>query len=313
METKAFSNLMKAIMDGKFVYTGELEPHKTADITDVVEWATTLKNTGKIVAANVTDNPQSMASISSLAASYVIQRDSGLEVVYQLRCSDRSRMALFSDLLGASMLGLRNVLSLTGDHPATGDAPQSKPVFDLDSAQLVELVHNMVYEKKDYAGNEIHGPDIQLNVGGVANPGLDPVEPEVIKVARKAHAGADFIQTQVIFEVEAALNFLDMLAEYTDVPVLMGIFPPRSYGQASFFDKFVTGVTVPKDLLDTFKKFKEIEDKAKRKEKVDEYNITYFVDFIKEIRKKKNSAGCHIMAVGYPDVIAPIITGAEGK
>jgi len=307
---EAFSNLMKAIKEGKFVYTGELEPHKSTDLSDVLAWARVLKETGKIVAANVTDNPQSVGSMSSLVASYIIQKETGLETVYQLRTSDRNRLALLSDLLGAAALGLRNVLALTGDHIKKGDSVEAMPVFDIDGTQLIDMIHRMVYEGKDLFGNEIHGPRPKFNVGAAGNPNCKPLEMEVLKLERKAEVGVDFIQTQVVFDVDVALEFLDA-TEHIGVPILIGIFPPRSLGQAEFFDKYVPGVTVPKEFLDQFRKFKGISDKKERKRKINEYNIEYFTDFIKKIKKKPACKGVHIMAVGYPEVVSPIIENVE--
>jgi 5,10-methylenetetrahydrofolate reductase len=310
MEKRAYSDLAKKIEAKEFVFTGELEPHRSIDLSDVKSWATTLKEIGKITAANVTDNPRSDSAISSLVAAYIIQRDTGLETVYQLRVADRNRLALVSDILGAAALGLKNILALTGDHTRVGTTPKAKPVFDLDSANLVDLIHKMVYEGTDLDGNEITGPRPEINVGVAGGIMMEPLEAEVLKLKRKAKVGADFVQTQAVFDIEAARRYLKAV-EDVGLPILVGIFPPRSYGQADFFSKYVPGVTVPLDFLDTFAKFKEIEDKAKRKEKINEYNISYFVDFIKEIKKEKACAGCHIMAVGYPDVIKPIIEGTE--
>ncbi len=308
---EAFSELAKKIKADEFVYTGELEPHNlSTEIADVVDWAKTLKGIGRITAANVTDNPQSFSAMSSLAASFIIQRDSGLEMVYQLRTADQNRLALASVILGAAAFGLKNILALTGDHTHMGNTPDAMPVFDLDSAQLVDLIHHMVYEGTDLSGNEVQGPRPEINVAVAGNPSQEPLEIEVLKMERKAEVGADFIQTQVVFDLDIALTYLDSIA-HIGIPSFIGIFPPRSYGQAEFFDKFVSGVTVPPELLKTFKDFKAIADKADRKKKVDEFNVEYFVNFVKEIKKKKNCAGCHIMAVGYPDVIAPIIEGAE--
>ena len=307
---QAFSNLMKNIAEGKFVYTGELEPHKSTDLSDVIEWARTLKATGKVVAANVTDNPQSVGAISSLVASYIIQRETGLETIYQLRCSDRNRLALVSDLLGAAALGLRNVLALTGDHPKKGDTPEAMPVFDLDGTQLVELIHKMVYEGKDLSGNKIHGPRPQFNIGAAANPNFKPLEVEVLKLERKAEVGADFFQTQVIFDVNIALEFLDAV-NHIKAASLIGIFPPRSYKQAEYFAKYVPGVQVPEEFLKTFEKISELPDKNERRRKIDEYNIEYFTDFIKKVKKKPACKGIHIMAVGYPEVVGPIIENVE--
>ncbi len=307
---EAFSNLMKSIKAGKFVFTGELEPSKATDLSEVLAWAKTLKEIGKIVAANVTDNPQSVGSMSSLAASYIIQKKIGLETVFQLRTSDRNRLALTSDLLGAAVLGLKNVLALTGDHPKKGDSVEAMPVFDLDGTQLVDLIHRMVYEGKDLSGNEIHGPRPQFNIGAASNPNFEPVEVEALRIERKAEVGADFIQTQVVFDPQTALQFLDA-TKHIGIPVLIGVFPPRSYGQAEYFDKYVPAVKVPEEFLEQFKKFKKISDKKERRKKTDEYNIGYFTDFINKMKKKPACKGIHLMAVGYPEVIDPIIKNVE--
>lgn len=306
---QAFSNLMKNILDGKFVYTGELEPSKSIDLSEVISWAMKLKEAG-VIAANVTDNPKSVASVSSLVASYVIQRETGLETIYQLRCSDRNRLALVSDLLGAAVLGIKNVLALTGDHVRMGDIPTAMPVYDLDGTQLVDLIHRLVYEGKDIEGNEIHGPRPQFNVGAAANPNFKPLEAEILKIERKAEVGAEFFQTQVVFDVNVALEFLDAV-KHINAAFLIGIFPPKSYAQAEFFAKHVPGVRVPEEFLNQFKKFSEIPDKKERKRKIDEYNIEYFTDFIKTVKKKPACKGIHIMAVGYPEVVGPLIKRIE--
>jgi len=303
---EAFSNLMKSIQAGQFVFTGELEPHKSTDLSEVLAWATTLKETGRIVAANVTDNPQSVCTMSSLVASYVVQRETGLETVYQLRTSDRNRLALTSDLLGAAILGLKNVLALTGDHIKKGDIVEALPVFDLDGTQLIELIHRMVYDGKDPAGNELHGPRPQLNIGAAGNPNFEPMEIEVLKLERKAEVGVDFIQTQVVFDVDTALHFLEA-AKHINLPILIGVFPPRSYGQADYFSKYVPGVKVPPEFLEQFQRLRTISDKTERRQRINEYNIEYFTDFIKEVKKQEACKGIHIMAVGYPEVVAPII------
>ena len=303
---EAFSNLMKSIQAGQFVFTGELEPHKSIDLSDVLAWAKTLKETRRIVAANVTDNPQSVCTMSSLVASYVVQRETGLETVYQLRASDRNRLALTSDLLGAATLGLKNVLALTGDHIKKGDVVEALPVFDVDGTQLIELIHRMVYEGKDPAGNEIHGPRPQFNIGAAGNPNFEPVEIEVLKLERKAEVGADFIQTQVVFDVDTALQFLEA-TKHIDIPILIGVFPPRSYGQADYFSKYVPGVKVPQELLERFRQLRKIPNKKERRQRINEYNIEYFTEFIKTVKKQQACKGIHIMAVWYPEVVAPII------
>jgi 5,10-methylenetetrahydrofolate reductase len=245
-----------------------------------------------------------------LVASYLIQRNTGLETIYQLRTADRNRLALLSDVLGAAALGLKNILALTGDHTRTGTTPSSKPVFDLDSTGLIALIHRMVHEGKDLDGNEIKGPRPEVNVGGAANPNMDPLEIEVLKLGRKAEAGAEFFQTQVVFDMEVARRFLREI-EHLKVPTLIGIFPPRSYGQAEFFDKYVPGVRVPRPFMEAFARFKEIGDKQKRAEKINEYNVEYFSSFIREVKREKACAGIHIMAVGYPEVIRPLMESVK--
>lgn len=307
---EAFSKLMKEIKGGRFVYTGELEPHKSTDLSDVLSWAKTLLATGRIIAANVTDNPQSVGTISSLVASYIVQREVGLETVYQLRASDRNRLALTSDLLGAAALGLRNVLALTGDHIKKGDVADGLPVFDLDGTQLIHLIHSLVYEGHDLSGNEIHGPRPEFNIGAAGNPNFSPLEIEVYKLERKVEVGVDFIQTQVVFDVETALQFLDA-TQHLQIPILLGIFPPRSFGQADYFNKHVPGVRVPPELLDTLQKMKQVKDRSERRQKINTYNVEYFTDFIKKVKKKPACKGVHIMAVGYPEVVNPIIDGVS--
>jgi 5,10-methylenetetrahydrofolate reductase len=295
---------MKDIVKGKFVYTGELEPEKTTDLSKVLSDAKEL--TGYAVACNVTDNPKSCGYISSLVASYVVQRDTGMETVYQLTCRDRNRLALISDLLGAGALGIRNVLALTGDHTMVGDNPSAKPVFDLDSAQLTALIKMMDEKEVDLAGNKIEHPP-KVNVGVAANPNADPLEPELLKLERKAKAGADFVQTQVVFDVEKAKQFLNEAAKF-NVPILIGVFPLKNYGIADFFNKNVPGCSVPQELLDRLKQLKDgVQDKEERKKKIDELNVEYFTGFMKELKKAKGCKGIHVMAVGYPAVTKQLI------
>ncbi|OFV66462.1 MAG: 5,10-methylenetetrahydrofolate reductase [Candidatus Syntrophoarchaeum butanivorans] len=298
---------MRNIKEGKFVFTGELEPEKTTDLTELVESAKKLL--GHCVACNVTDNPQSMAYMSSLVASYVVQRDAGMECVYQLRCSDRNSIALTSDLLGAGALGIKNVLALTGDHTTLGDYPGAKPVFDLDSGQLVYLIRKMVDEGVDLYGRPIHNPP-KFHVGVAGNPNADPLESEILKLKRKIDAGAEFIQTQVIFDIEVAKTFLKEMERFK-VPVLIGIFPLKNYGTADYFDKYIPGVHVPKDLLAEMKKASEISDKEKRNERYDEINLEYYGDFVHEIAHTTSAAGIHVMAVAYERITPALIERAK--
>jgi 5,10-methylenetetrahydrofolate reductase len=302
---RIFSELMREINEGRFVLTGELEPEKTTDLTEVIEAAEALKR--YVTACNVTDGPGSFAYMSSLIASHILQRETGLEMIYQLVCRDRNAIGLCADLLGAGALGIRNILALTGDHPSIGDHPDAKPVFDLDSAQLTHMIRNMVDEGIDLYGNPIHKPP-KFHVGVAANPNADPFEPEVLKIGRKVKAGAEFIQTQVVFDIDVAKQFLKEVDRF-NVPILMGIFPMKSYGVAKFFDKNIPGVPVPAELLEKLKKAKSLNKKV-RKQKYDKINLELFIPFIKELRKT-SAAGCHIMAVGYERLVPKLFEAVK--
>jgi len=306
----AFSNLMKALQVGEFVVTGELEPEKSTDISDVLQEARELK--AHTVACNVTDNPASYGYMSSLAASHTIQQETGVEVIYQLRCSDRNRLALFSDLLGAASFGIKNILALTGDYVGLGDFPNAMPVFDYDSSHLTHMIRTMVDKQEDPNGNKIHGAPPEFNVGVAANPGADPIEPEVLKIGRKKEAGADFVQTQVVYDIDATKEFLSALQPYK-LPVLVGIFPMRSYGVAKGFDMFVPGVSVPKDLMAKFKAIKKnITDKQEQRDQYDRLNLEYFAPIAKELKDSGLCAGMHIMSVHYTR-ITPKLLAAMGQ
>ena len=299
----AYSNLMKDIREGKFVLTGELEPEKTTGLEEILASARAMKP--YVVAANVTDNPLAMAYMNSLVPSYIVQRDVGLETVYQMVIRDRNRLALASDVLAAAHLGIRNILAISGDHTVLGDNKGAKAVYDLDSAQFVYMLRKMIDEKVDLAGNEIHG-DVEINVGIAANPNADPLEPEILKIGRKTKIGADFIQTQTMFDVDLTKEFLKEVERFK-CPILVGVFPLKSFGIADFFDKYIPGVHVPKDLLEAMRKCKDEPDKEKRSGLYDEVNMEYFSPFIKEIRKTTKAAGIHVMAVLYERIFEPLL------
>ncbi|MFX1320675.1 MAG: methylenetetrahydrofolate reductase [Promethearchaeota archaeon] len=304
----AYSNLCKAIEKGKFVFTGELEPKKILDLSEILHSAEEMKKTGKIVAANVTDGPQGDAYMSSLVPSYLVQEKVGMEAVWQVTVRDRNRIALFGDVIAGAVLGLKNILTLTGDHTALGDHKRSRPVYDIDSTQFAEMLSIMIDEGTDYEGNELEGGKIEMNFGCVANPNSNPREPEILKVGRKVEQGIDFIQTQTAFEVDEAKDFLKDLEQF-NVPVLLGVFPLKSYGIAWYFDQFIPGVSVPKDLLKSLKTA-EKENKGNKSAKyaaIDKINLEYFEPFIKEIKKNTKAAGIHCMAVEYERLFGPLL------
>ncbi len=305
---KAYSQLCKAIEAGHFVFTGELEPKKILDLSEIIHSAKEMKKTKRIVAANVTDGPQGDAYMASLVPSYKIQEEAGIEAVWQVTVRDRNRVALFGDVVAGAVLGLKNILTLTGDHTALGDHKKARAVYDIDSTQFCEMLSIMIDEGTDYEGNELKGGKIEMNFGCVANPNSNPREPEILKVGRKVDRGVDFIQTQTAFDIDDAKDFLKDLEQY-NVPVLLGLFPLKSHGIAWYFDNFIPGVSVPKDLLKALKKA-EKDNKGNKPGKyaaIDKINIDFFKPFIAEIKKSTKAAGIHCMAVEYERLFAPLL------
>ena len=303
VEKNIYSDLGEKLAKGEFVLTGELEPEKTCDLSHTIQEAKEMAP--YVVAANVTDSPLAIVTINSMAASHIIQSETGLECVWQLTVRDTNKIGLAGQIMGAEALGLSNVLSLTGDHTALGDCPESKPVFDLDSATLIQLVREMV-NNGSINGHKIEKPP-KFHVGGAANPNADPMEAEILKIGRKAEAGVEFLQTQVVYDLDMTVEFLREIKKY-NVPILLGIFPMKSYGIAKGFDMFVPGVSVPKEILERWKRVKtDVADKKEQKEIYDQLNYEFFKPFISELKSKGLLAGVHCMAVHYTRIFSKLI------
>lgn len=297
---KIYSKLMEELLSGKFVFTAEIEAEKTTNLKKIVEVAKMLKE--YVTAINVTDNPGACAHMNPLIPTYIIQRDVGVEAVYQITCRDRNRLAIISDLLAAAALGIRNVLALTGDHVTLGDNVEAKPVFDLDSASLVYLIRKMTDEGIDLAGNKIEG-EVKFHVGIAANPNAKPLELEILKIERKVRLGIDFIQTQCIFDIELAKEFLKMVRKF-NVPVLIGICPIRSIGMLKWYiSECPGGIKIPSEIQERLKVAKE----QKGKKGVLEESIIISAELIRELRKTTSAAGVHIMAIGFEHIIPKIV------
>ncbi len=280
---------------GKFVVTAEVGPLKGTDITEIEEVAELLK--GRVDAANVTDQQSSVMRLGSLAVSHLV-KEKGLDPIFQLTCRDRNRIALQSDLLSAWVLGIENVLALTGDLPELGDHPQAKAVYDLDSVQLLWVISRL-NEGYDMMGNELKGKP-NFFAGAVVNPGADTeaaFELQIIKMEKKIAAGAKFFQTQAIYDV-ATLAKLMKRAEGFGVPILAGIIPLKSAGMARFMNKNVAGVFVPEELIN---KMAEAEDKVQT-------GIEIAANLIKEL--KDMCQGVHIMAIGWEKRVPQILDAA---
>ncbi len=281
------------VKQGKFVVTAEVGPPKGIDIQEMLETAEMLR--GKVDAINATDQQSSAMRLGSLATCCILKQK-GLETVLQVTCRDRNRIALQSDLLSAAVLGIENVLCLTGDHVSLGDHPQAKPVFDLDSVSLLQAA-KVLEQGKDLAGKELAGSP-EFCLGAVVSPASEPVEPQLIKMERKVRAGAQFIQTQAIYEPKKFEEFIKATA-HLKVPVMVGIVFLKSAGMARFMNKNVAGVHVPDDLIEEM-------DKAENREKK---SIEIAARLIKEM--KSMCQGVHIMAIGWERIIPEVLAAAE--
>ena len=288
-------SLQSGLDSGKFVITAEVGPLKGTDITEVKEVAELLRD--KVDAANVTDQQSSVMRLGSLATCHLL-KERGLDPVFQVTCRDRNRLALQSDLLSASVLGIENVLAITGDLPSLGDHPQAKPVYDLDSVQLLWAI-NRLNEGYDMVGNELQGKT-NFFPGAVVNPGADTeaaFELQLIKMEKKIAVGAKFFQTQAIYDIDGFAKFMKRVEGF-NIPILAGIIPLKSAGMARFMNKNVAGVFVPEELID---KMTEAENKTLT-------GIGIAADLIKGL--KDICQGVHIMAIGWEKKVPQILDAA---
>ena len=278
---------------GEFVVSAEVGPPKGIHIDALVEEAKTYLS--GITAVNVTDNQSSVMRLGSLATCKVL-KDAGLNPIFQLTCRDRNRIALQSDILSAAMLGIDNILCLTGDHTKMGDHPQAKPVFDLDSVSLLHTVKTLE-SGKDLGGNELVGEAPKFAKGAVVSPCSDSVDAQLAKMERKVMAGADFFQTQAVFEPEKFIQFMEKAKQFGK-PVQLGVIIPKSVGMVKFMNANVAGIHVPDDMIEELRADKE-------KTKAGITGVEIAARIIKECRPY--CQGIHIMALGWeskvPDVL----------
>lgn len=284
--------LKQELESGRFVVTAEICPPRGTDTADFIKKARLLKD--KITAANVTDNQRAVMRLSSLACSVLLLNE-GIEPVFQMTCRDRNRLALQSDIMGAWVLGVRNILALTGDHVAFGDHREAKAVFDLDSVQLVNVI-NTLNHGKNMKDTELRGKT-DFFIGAVVAPEANPWEPEEIKFEKKVYAGARFFQTQAIFDMEKYKRFFDG-AEKSNIKILGGILLLKSAKMANYLNDNVPGVHVPQNLID------ELEGASDQLQK----GIEIASRQLREL--KKFSHGAHIMAIGQEESVIKIIEGA---
>ncbi len=289
------SKLKEKLSGGEFVVTGEIGPPKGVDISRCLHDAEVLRD--YVTAINVTDLQSAVFRIGSLAVSCkLVERR--LEPIYQLTCRDRNRLALQSDLLSAWALGIENVLCLTGDHPIMGDHAEAKPVYDLDSVQLLKAASTL-NQGYDMSGHELESRP-SLFLGAVVTPGADPVEPQIIKMKKKIEAGASFFQTQAIYEADKLENFMNRVQGF-NVPVIAGIVILKGVAMAKFMNENVAGITVPESIID------EMSGTPKEDRKKQAVEITARI--IRQI--KPLCQGVHIMPLGWDELVPEVIKEAE--
>ncbi|MBW2606173.1 MAG: methylenetetrahydrofolate reductase [Deltaproteobacteria bacterium] len=294
---KSGSNLEKILKAGHFAFTGELGPPRGTNAEEVKEKAQHLK--GNVDAVNITDNQTAMVRMSSWAACLILIHE-GLEPNFQMVCRDRNRLAMQSDILGASAHGIKNMLCLSGDHCMFGDHPAAKGVFDIDSMQLIHMVKQMRDEGKFQGGADIEDPP-KLFIGAAANPFADPFEWRVHRLAKKINAGVDFIQTQCIYNME---KFREWIKQANDmgltekVYILAGVTPMKSVGMAKYMKSKVPGMDVPDEVI------KRLQGAGKGK--VADEGIKFACEQIEEFKEMKGVAGVHLMAIEWEHKVPEI-------
>ncbi len=296
------SNLEKVLKAGEFAFTGELGPPRGTDTEEVREKARFLK--GNVDSVNITDNQTAVVRMSSWAASLLIIQE-GLEPNYQMVCRDRNRLAMQGDILGASALGIRNMLCLSGDHQQFGDHPDAKGVFDIDSTQLIAMVKQMRDEGLFLSGGEIEHPP-KMFVGAASNPFAEPYEWRVTRLAKKIEAGADFIQTQCIYNMDRFREFIRVANEEgltEKVYILAGVTPMKSVGMARYMKAKVPGMDVPDEIIDRLR--------GVEKNKVADEGIKIACEQIEEFKEMQGVHGVHLMAIEWEHKVPEIAEKAK--
>jgi len=296
---KSGSNLEKVLSSGQFAVTAELGPPKSCDSQAVEKKADILK--GFADAINITDNQTAIVRTSSIASGVIAARK-GLEPIVQMTCRDRNRIAMQSDLLGAAALGIKNVLCLTGDHQSFGNHPQARGVFDMDSIQLIDMLRKMRDEKKFLCGEDMD-VEPRFFIGAAANPFADPFEFRVIRLAKKVKAGAEFIQTQLIYNVEKFVRWMKMAREmglHEKTYILAGVGPIKSVGAAKYMKNKVAGMDVPDEIIERLQAASDPKEEG----------IKICLEIIEQVRTIEGVAGIHIMAIEWETAVPVIVERA---
>ncbi len=321
------SNLEKALKAGYFVATGELGPPQSADRKVIEHKAQFLK--GIVESVNITDNQTAVVRMSSISVAVMLM-ELGIEPNIQMTCRDRNRIAIQSDLLGAYALGCRNLLCLTGDHQTFGNHPQSKNVHDLDSISLLRMCRDMRDKKVFQCGDPIKGQEPRFFLGAAANPFADPFEFRPYRLAKKVKAGADFIQTQIIFNVPKFREFMRRVVDlgvHEQVYILAGVAPIKSLAAAKYMATKVPGMEVDPEYIErmtnctrglpSLAEIKAMppqeaaEARRLRQEASEAEGIKICVEIINECKQIEGVAGVHIMAIEWEEAVNEIVKQAR--
>lgn len=295
------SGLEQILKSGRHAVTAEIGPPKHSSPDKIIGYTNMLRDF--VDAANITDCQSAVVRMSSISTAVHIMNN-GVEPVIQVTCRDRNRIAIQSDLLGAYSLGLKNVLCLSGDHQVFGNHPTAKNVYDIDSIQLIHLTRRMRDEKLFFSGEPIKEHEPRFFIGAVANPFADPFEYQVDRLEKKINAGAEFIQTQCIYDLERFARFMEICVErglHERAYILAGVTPLKGWRAARYMQTCVPGITVPDEIV------QRLMDAGDPKEE----GISICKEQIKFIGENiKGLSGYHIMAISWEEVVPVIITGA---
>lgn len=315
------STLELILKAGHFAVTGELGPPQSADGAVIREKAALLR--GYCDGVNITDNQTAIVRMSSIGAGAIVLQE-GLEPVVQMTARDRNRLAIQSDLLGAYALGMRNLLCLTGDHQSFGNHPTAKNVFDIDSIQMVHMVASMRDESIFECGDAFKGQEPRFFIGAAAAPFADPIPFRPYRLAKKVKAGANFIQTQLVYDVDAFAEYMEKVRElglHEETYILAGVGPLKSPGMARYMKNNVPGILVPDEIIDRMsaagapwagKSKDELtkDDKRERSQAWRNEGIQICVELIQQLQQIEGVSGVHIMAIEWEKAVKPIVEGA---
>ena len=296
---KSGTNLEKVLESGMFDVTAEAGPPKGTSAAVIERKSEMLRH--YCDAVNITDNQTAIVRMSSLAGCILLKHQ-GVDPVMQIVVRDRNRIAIQSDVLGAVALGIGNILCISGDHQQFGNHPTAKNVFDIDSIQLIQTLKQMRDDKKFLSGDDISG-EVPLLIGAAANPFADPFEFRVARLAKKVKAGADFIQTQAVYDVAKFTKWMEMVRERSldkQVHILAGVIPIRSVGMARYMRDYVSGISVPDEIVTRMEEAKNAKEEG----------LKIALEIIEQLKEIVGVHGIHVMAVGWEDAVPEIIEQA---